>query len=51
MKETEAKDEPVVEIEFLEWVHPRFGVVPIKKDDGTPVVLRVKIKERRNERS
>jgi hypothetical protein len=32
------------EIEFLEWVNPRFGVMPIKMEDGKPVILKVKMK-------
>ena len=38
-----------VEIEFLEWIHPRWGVVNLNKEDGTPVVLKAKIKELVNE--
>ena len=31
------------EIEFLEWVHPQMGVVPV--DPKTPLILKVKIWE------
>lgn len=33
-----------IEIEFLEWVHPRFGVMPAKMEGGAPLVLKAKIK-------
>lgn len=32
-----------VEIEFMEWVHPQMGVVPV--DPKTPLILKVKIRE------
>lgn len=32
-----------VEIEFLEWIHPKMGVMPI--DPKTPLILKVKIRE------
>lgn len=42
VKESQNK---IIELEFLDWIHPLMGVVTLKKDDGTPVILRVKIKE------
>jgi len=35
-----------IEIEFLEWVHPLYGVMPAKFDSGKPLVLRAKLKEK-----
>jgi hypothetical protein len=32
-----------VEIEFLQWMHPTFGVVPV--DPKTPLILKVQIRE------
>ena len=33
-----------VEIEFLEWVHPRAGVTKVEVEGGKPLVLKAKIK-------
>jgi hypothetical protein len=33
-----------VEIEFLEWVHPRAGVTKVEVENGKPLVLKAKIK-------
>jgi len=33
-----------VEIEFLEWVHPRAGITKVQMEDGKPLVLKAKIK-------
>ena len=35
-----------IEIEFLDWVHPRFGVMPAKMEGGGPLVLKAKIKSK-----
>lgn len=40
VKTTKIRD---VEIEFMEWVHPQIGVVPV--DPKTPLILKVKIRE------
>lgn len=32
-----------IEIEFLEWVHPRLGVTPVQVEGGKPLVLKAKI--------
>jgi hypothetical protein len=32
-----------VEIEFLQWMHPTFGLVPI--DPKTPLILKAQIRE------
>ena len=37
--------DPIIEIEFLDWVHPLMGVIPCNKFDGTPVVLRARIRK------
>ena len=34
-----------VEIEFLEWVHPRAGVTKVEVEGGKPLVLKAKIKK------
>ena len=34
-----------VEIEFLEWVHPRAGITKVQMEDGKPLVLKAKIKK------
>jgi len=36
----------VIEIEFLDWVHPRFGIMPAKVEGDKPLVLRAKLKEK-----
>lgn len=33
-----------VEIEFLEWVHPRAGVTKVEVEGGKPLVLKANIK-------
>ena len=33
-----------VEIEFLEWVHPRAGITKVQMEGGKPLVLKAKIK-------
>lgn len=33
-----------VEIEFLEWVHPKAGITKVQMEDGKPLVLKAKIK-------
>ena len=53
----EVKDEKIktykiteVEMEFLEWVHPMWGVLPVNVgDDKRPLILKAKIKELVNE--
>jgi hypothetical protein len=32
-----------VEIEFLQWMHPTFGIVPV--DPKTPLILKAQIRE------
>ena len=32
-----------VSIEFLEWVHPRLGVTPVRVEGDKPLILRAKI--------
>jgi hypothetical protein len=32
-----------IEIEFLQWIHPTFGVVPV--DPKTPLILKAQIRE------
>lgn len=34
-----------IEIEFLDWVHPSFGIMPAKVEGDKPLVLRAKIKQ------
>lgn len=36
------------EIEFLDWVHPKLGVVPAQVEGGKPLILRAKLKENSN---
>ena len=36
----------VIEIEFLDWVHPRFGVLQANVEGGKPLILRAKLKEK-----
>ena len=38
-----------VEIEFLEWINTRYGVVKIEKSDKTPVILKARIKKTKKE--
>ena len=38
--------EPVIEIEFLDWVHPKIGVMPVVVEGGKPLILRAKLKEK-----
>jgi len=38
-----------VEIEFLEWVHPRAGVTKVEVEGGKPLVLKAKIKQEQGE--
>ena len=33
-----------VEIEFLEWVHPKAGITKVQMEGGKPLVLKAKIK-------
>jgi hypothetical protein len=35
-----------VEIEFAEWVHPRWGVMPVNVEGGKPLVLKAKIRRK-----
>jgi len=34
-----------VEIEFLEWVHPKAGVTKVEVEGGKPLMLKAKIKQ------
>ena len=34
-----------VEIEFLEWVHPRAGVTKVEVEGGKPLILKARIKQ------
>ena len=38
------QQEPVAEIEFLDWVHPKLGVTKVEVEGGKPLVLKAKIK-------
>ena len=38
--------EPVIEIEFLDWVHPKLGVMPVEVEGKKPLILRAKLKEK-----
>ena len=38
--------EPVIEIEFLDWVHPKLGVMPVEVEGKRPLILRAKLKEK-----
>jgi len=40
------KTNTLEEIEFLDWVHPRLGVVPAQVENGKPLILRAKLKEK-----
>jgi len=35
-----------VEIEFLEWVHPKAGITKVQVEGGKPLVLKAKIKHK-----
>ena len=41
-----AQPEREIEITFLDWVDPIFGVMPVNTDGKKPLILRAKLKEK-----
>jgi hypothetical protein len=44
LREALAQPEREIEITFLDWVDPIFGVMPVNTDGKKPLILRAKLK-------